>query len=170
MSRSGSPFNNSQPDLPNPPLKKKGRLGCVLKVIFVVIAICVAVVVIYVGYLLLFDEPEIPDYGNAFAPPSAQNGNEQTGPWGGGSSQFSDALDEILAGGGFASHAGSGETAPGGAYSDDAYYEFYDWTDEEWEMFFTYLAETLDEDELNYLLSLDDEELMSFMIEVLNEK
>ncbi|GHU61445.1 hypothetical protein AGMMS49983_01170 [Clostridia bacterium] len=145
-------------------------MGCALKAIFIAIAVCVVVAVIYVGYLLLFDEPEIPDYGNAFAPPSAQSGSEQTGSRESGSSQFSDALDEILAGGGFAGHAGSGETAPGGADSDDAYYEFYDWTDEEWEMFFSYLAETLDEDELNYLLSLDDEELMSFMIEVLNEK
>ena len=107
-------------------------------------------------------EEEMPDYGNTFAPSQIQ---------GGSSSQFSAALDSIREGGGFEGYAGSQSSASGGNSNDygDIYAELYNWTDEDWEEFWDVMLEYLDDDDIEYIASLDEDELIDLIIEILND-
>ena len=111
------------------------------------------------------DEYEVPDYGNAFAPNQAQ------GIQGGNSSQFSAALDAIREGDGFAGHAGTGTGTSGGGsdYQDDIYAAIYNWTDDDWEDFWNIMYEYLDDDEMAYIINLDEDELIELVVSILSE-
>ena len=115
------------------------------------------------------DEYEEPNYGNAFAPPSAQGGGNLTGSGEVGSAQFSDAVGEILAGGGLTSGGGFSGGSSGGHYGgayQDAYQEVLRWTEEDWEKFWSFMYQNLSEETYSYLTQLDEEMLIEVAVEV----
>ena len=130
-------------------------------------------IILIIAVVLFFsnDDYETPDYGNSFAPSQAQQNNNTQGLPGGNSSQFSAALDAIREGDGFASHSGSSTSASAGNNKyDNLYSEIYEWTDDDWEIFWEIMYEYLDDDEMAYILNLDEDELLELIIEILSEE
>jgi hypothetical protein len=148
-------------------LKKKRKWPFILVGIFVVL--------FFVG-LFFDDENEAPDYGNAFAPSNTQTDNAQT-PFAESSSQFSDAVNALLDGGGFDAYASTnGENGPDyygnndSVSIDEAYAEIDSWTDDKWAEFWLVMYDCLDEEEISYLESLSKDELISIVVEIILEE
>ncbi|MDR0293430.1 MAG: zinc ribbon domain-containing protein [Oscillospiraceae bacterium] len=149
--------------------KKKRKWPFILAGIFVI----PFVILFFIG---LFSDGgyDVPDYGDAFAPSNTQGNTAQT-PAAEGSSRFSDAVNALLEGGGFGVYTGSdgGETGPrgGGSVSyDEAYAEIENWTEDEWADFWLVMYECLDEEDVLYLESLSEKELIGIIVEIISEE
>ena len=135
--------------------------------------ILIGAIVIFVLISLFMGGDDGPGYENAFAPPSEQGGG-QFGT-GGGGSQFSSAVNQIIEGGAAGSGSGSfgGGSGSGGSFDGgyggtytDAYNEILNWTEYDWEMFWTFMYENLDEETYLYITQVNDDILIQLATEV----
>ena len=136
-------------------------------------------VVIFVLLLLFSDhsEPESPNQVNTFTTPQNQEVDEPNLEALGGSSQFSDAVDQVLSGNSFgryseayANSGGNYSDANSSQYGEELYEEIYDWDEDDWEIFWEAMYEYLDEEALEYLYSMDEDELLELIGEIMSEE
>jgi len=158
----------AQPQFQSPPRKKKKTW------LFILVGVIILIILIS----LFSDDESVNEgsgLGNAFAPPSAEIGNSQTFPQDVNSSRFSDAVNNILAGGGNFDgedySGGSGETVDSfsgdyGINYAEAYNEIIYWTDEEWDVFFTFMQTNFGNEAVSCLASMDAEQLIHVTVEI----
>ena len=152
-------------------------------------SIVMVILILAIIGAFLPDEDEgygVSGYGNAFAPPSLQgsssSGQTGTSSSSGSSSQFSDAIDQLLAGkGSFSNSSGlvtavSGGGAGGisglaGSYSDSSYEQIYSevmqWADDEWDIFFDFMYEYFGHEAVAILLDMDRQQLLHTTVEIM---
>ena len=153
----------------SPPRKKKKKWPIVLAVV---------VVILILSALFSGSEEDRNDAtgaGNAFAPPSAQGGGQT---WDGSSSQFSGAVDQILAGGGNFDSGYSGYGDYGGGSFDsgygggpglsyaEAYDEIQNWSNAEWDAFFQFMHANFGQEAISILESMSWDELVHTTTEI----